>query len=35
VLRHLLFAPYPLMVWIVFAILALFAIAWIASLLKK
>ncbi|MFB0546312.1 MAG: hypothetical protein ACETWB_05330 [Anaerolineae bacterium] len=35
VLRHLLSAPYPLMVWIVFAILAIFAIAWIASLLKK
>lgn len=35
VLRHLLFGGYPAMVWIVFAILALFAIAWIASLLKK
>jgi len=35
VLRHLLFERYPAMVWIVFAILALFAIAWIASLLKK
>ncbi len=34
-LRHLLRGPYPLAVWIVFAILAIFAIAWIASLLKK
>lgn len=34
-LRHLLFAPFPAMVWIVFAILAIFAIAWITFLLKK
>jgi len=38
VVRHLLFAHYPLIVWLVLATLALFAIAWIvslASLLKK
>jgi len=34
-LRHLLFAPFPAMVWIVFVILAIFAIAWITFLLKK
>ncbi len=34
-LRHLLFAHYPAMVWIVFAILGIFAIAWIVSLLRK
>jgi hypothetical protein len=34
-LRHLLFAHYPAMPWVVFAILVIFAIAWIASLLKK
>jgi hypothetical protein len=38
VVRHLLIAHYPLIVWLVLATLALFAIAWIvslASLLKK
>ena len=38
IVRHLLIANYPLIVWLVLAILALFAIAWIvslASLLKK
>ena len=36
-LRNLLISPwpYPLKVWIVFAILALFAIAWITFLVKK
>ena len=36
-LRKLLISPwpYPLRVWIVFAILALFAIAWITWLVKK
>ena len=34
-LRHLLFAGYPAMVWMVFAILGIFAIAWIVSLLRK
>ena len=35
VLRHLLVARYPAVVWTVFAILALFAAAWIASMLRK
>jgi hypothetical protein len=35
VLRHLLIAPYPAMVWIVFAILAIFAIGWITFWVKK
>jgi hypothetical protein len=38
IVRHLLIAHYPAVVWIVFAILAAFAIAWIislVSLLKK
>ena len=34
IVRHLLIANYPLIVWIVFAILALFAIAWIVSLVN-
>ena len=34
-LRHLLSARYPAMVWMVFAILGIFAIAWIVSLLRK
>lgn len=34
-LQKLLFTPYPARVWIVFAILALFAIAWITLLVKK
>jgi hypothetical protein len=34
-LRHLLFGHLPMPAWIVFAILALFAIAWVASLLKR
>jgi hypothetical protein len=32
--RHLLVAHYPLVVWIVLVILALFAIAWIVSLVN-
>jgi len=35
VLRHLLIANYPPIVWIVFAVLALFAAAWTFSWLKK
>ena len=34
VLRHLLIAHYPLMVWVVLAILAAFAVAWIVSLVS-
>ncbi len=34
-LRHLLFAHYPLIVWALFAVFVIFAIAWITSLLKK
>jgi hypothetical protein len=34
VVRHLLIAHYPLIVWIVLAVLALFAIAWIVSLVN-
>ena len=34
-LRHLLFARYPAIVWLDFAIFALFAIAWVVSLVKK
>jgi len=34
-LRHLLLARYPAMVWMVFGILGIFAIAWIVSLLRK
>lgn len=35
VLRHLLTAHYPLMVWALFGVLAAFAVAWIAAWLKK
>ena len=34
-LRHLLVAGYPAMVWMVFAIFGIFAIAWIVSLLRR
>ena len=34
-LRHLLFANYPWMVWTLLAILAAFAVAWIVALFKK
>lgn len=34
-LRHLLFAPYPAMVWIVFAIMLIFAVTWIVFLLRQ
>lgn len=34
-LRHLVFRHLPAMGWIVFAILAVFAIVWIASLVKR
>jgi hypothetical protein len=34
VLRHLLIAHYPAIVWIVLAVLALFAVAWIVSLVS-
>jgi hypothetical protein len=34
-LRHLLFAHYPLMVWLLFAAFFAFAIAWIVSLVGK
>jgi hypothetical protein len=34
-LRHLLSAPYPAMVWMVFAILAIFAVTWIVFLLRQ
>jgi hypothetical protein len=33
-LRHLLTAPYPLMVWLVFAVFLVFAIAWVIFLLR-
>jgi hypothetical protein len=32
-LRHLLFGSFPFVPWLVFAILAIFAVAWIAALL--
>ena len=32
-LRHLLFGSYPVLPWLVFAIYAIFAVAWIAVLL--
>ncbi len=35
ILRHLLIANYPLVVWLVLAVLAAFAIAWIIGLVKK
>lgn len=34
VLRHLLIANYPAIVWIVLAVLAIFAAAWIVSLVS-
>ena len=34
-LRHLLIANYPWMVWTLLAILAAFAVAWIVALFKK
>ena len=34
-LRHLLSASFPVKVWILFAILALFALAWLAALLTR
>ena len=34
-LRHLLFAWYPLMVWILFAVLAIFAVAWAVFLFAR
>ena len=34
-LRHLLFANWPLMVWLLFAVFGVFAIAWTAFLLRK
>ena len=34
VLRHLLIANYPAIVWTVLAVLALFAVAWIVSLVS-
>ncbi len=33
-LRHLLFSRYPLMVWLVFAVLLVFAITWLIFLLR-
>lgn len=32
-LRHLLFAPFPLAPWLVFVVMAVFAVAWVAVLL--
>lgn len=34
-LRHLLIASYPLIVWVVFLLLVVFSIAWIYFLIKK
>jgi hypothetical protein len=34
-LRHLLFSRYPAIVWVVFVLLALFAVAWIVSLVSR
>jgi hypothetical protein len=34
-LRHLLVASYPAMVWIVFAIMVIFALTWIVFLLRQ
>ena len=34
-LRHLLSASYPLMVWLLFAVYLIFAVAWIAFLARK
>lgn len=32
-LRHLLFGAYPIVPWLVFVVMALFALAWVAALL--
>jgi hypothetical protein len=34
-LRHLLFASYPLVPWLVFVIYLIFAVAWVFFLLRK
>jgi hypothetical protein len=34
-LRHLLVAPYPLIVWAVFVVLLAFALAWILFLVRR
>jgi len=34
-LRHLLSAPYPLIAWITFFLLAIFAVLWVVFLFKK
>jgi len=34
-LRHLLIANYPWMVWTLFAVLAAFAVAWVVARLKR
>jgi hypothetical protein len=34
-LRHLLFAHYPLVVWLLFAVYLIFAVAWIAALVRR
>lgn len=34
-LRHLLFAHWPLMVWLTFAVFLIFAIAWIYFLVRR
>ena len=34
-LRHLLFAHYPLMVWLLFAVFFIFAVAWIVFLIGR
>jgi len=34
-LRHLLFGRWPLVPWLVFAVLAAFAVAWIAFLVRR
>ncbi len=34
-LRHLLFARWPLVVWLLFAVFASYAAAWLAALLRK
>jgi hypothetical protein len=34
-LRHLLSSPYPVMVWIVLAIMVIFAVTWIVFLLRQ
>lgn len=34
-LRHLLFAHYPLIVWLLFAVFFIFAVAWIVFLVRR